>query len=80
MYKFTMKKKAEKQFMALSEPLQKSFALFFAGLVHDPFQNKLSEDLYHAHVKYKWVAVWEVDKSTKTITVIYVGSREDAPY
>ena len=80
MYKFTMTNRATKQFLALSKPLQKTFELFFAGLVYNPFLNKLSGDVYHAHVKYKWVAVWSVDKLNSTILVTYVGSREGAPY
>ena len=80
MYNFTMTNRAKKQFLALGKSLQKSFELFFAGIVYNPFLNKLSENIYHAHIKYKWVAVWSVDKPSRTIIVTYIGSREGAPY
>ena len=46
------------------------------------FQNysKLSENEYHCHLTYHYVACWRHYKGTITIEVYYVGSREDAPY
>ena len=41
---------------------------------------KLSGTTYHTHIKYKWVAVWDVDKKAKVVTITYIGSRENAPY
>jgi mRNA-degrading endonuclease RelE of RelBE toxin-antitoxin system len=73
-------KSAKKQFDSLERSLKESYLRFFAGLAHDPFIGKLYGVTYHAHIKYKWVAVWNVDKDIARVTITYVGSREDAPY
>jgi mRNA-degrading endonuclease RelE of RelBE toxin-antitoxin system len=46
------------------------------------FQNysKLSENEYHCHLTYHYVACWRHEKETIIIEVYYVGSRENAPY
>lgn len=41
---------------------------------------KLSENEYHCHLSYAWVACWRVDRNCMEIEVYYAGSREDAPY
>jgi mRNA-degrading endonuclease RelE of RelBE toxin-antitoxin system len=46
-----------------------------------PNYSKLTEGRHHCHLSYSYVAVWiEEDKQLKIIEVIYVGSREKAPY
>ncbi len=46
-----------------------------------PNYSKLTHGRYHCHLNYSFVAVWEVtDKEIRILEVIYVGSREDAPY
>jgi mRNA-degrading endonuclease RelE of RelBE toxin-antitoxin system len=43
--------------------------------------SKLPNGRYHCHLSYRYVAVWEIiDKEIKVLEVIYVGSRENAPY
>ena len=49
--------------------------------VNWPNYSKLSKNIYHCHLTYKYVAIWMVeDKQDKIVEVIYVGSREKAPY
>ena len=46
-----------------------------------PNYSKLTHGRYHCHLNYRFVAVWEViDDNIRVLEVIYVGSREDAPY
>jgi mRNA-degrading endonuclease YafQ of YafQ-DinJ toxin-antitoxin module len=54
--------------------------LLVSELKHAPFVGQLSKGRYHAHITYRWVAVWEVDKEAMTVAFTYIGSREDAPY
>ena len=42
--------------------------------------SKLSDNEYHCHLKYSYVAIWRHEKKTIIIEVTYAGSREDAPY
>lgn len=43
--------------------------------------SKLTKGRFHCHLNYSYVAVWEVtDQEIRILEVIYVGSREDAPY
>lgn len=72
--------KSKKQLESLSKNLRLEFVLLFKQLAQNPFMGKLLDATYHTHIKYKWVAVWVVDKKAKTVTVTYIGSREDAPY
>ena len=70
-----------KQLMQMDESIQHHFDLFFqTDLISNPFVGKLGKDRYHAHVKYRYVAVWEVDKAANAIIVVYAGTRENAPY
>jgi mRNA-degrading endonuclease RelE of RelBE toxin-antitoxin system len=64
------------RFNALAEDLREK------GPVAHGWKNysKLSENKYHCHLNYSYVACWTNDKGTITIEVYYVGSREDAPY
>lgn len=80
MYKVTLTKRSLKQLDKLDEQIKIQYIKFFRTLRTQPFLGKLSETTYHAHVKYHWVAVWEIDKDAASILVTYVGSREDAPY
>ena len=52
------------------------------GPVRKEWRNfsKLSEDEYHCHLSYSWVACWRVHKQVLEIEVYYAGSRENAPY
>lgn len=46
-----------------------------------PNYSKLSDGSHHCHLSYSYVAVWRVtDKEIRLMEVIYVGSRENAPY
>jgi mRNA-degrading endonuclease RelE of RelBE toxin-antitoxin system len=64
------------RFIALAEELREK------GPIAHGWKNyrKLSENEYHCHLNYSYVACWKHDKGTITIEVYYVGSREDAPY
>jgi hypothetical protein len=35
---------------------------------------------YKAHLAYDLVAIWEHDKTTNIVYILYVGKREGAPY
>jgi hypothetical protein len=41
---------------------------------------KLSENEYHCHLTYHYVACWQHEKHPITIEVYYAGCREKAPY
>lgn len=46
-----------------------------------PNYSRLTQGRFHCHLNYKYVAVWlEENRELKIIEVIYVGSRENAPY
>jgi hypothetical protein len=45
-----------------------------------PNYSKLSEDKYHCHLSYKWVACWTNKNGSIEIEVYYAGTRENAPY
>jgi mRNA-degrading endonuclease RelE of RelBE toxin-antitoxin system len=42
--------------------------------------SKLSDNEYHCHLTYHYVACWRHEGNNITIEVYYVGSREGAPY
>jgi mRNA-degrading endonuclease RelE of RelBE toxin-antitoxin system len=79
-YEIKFNKKSLKQLIDLDEKIKIKYIRFFKELKLQPFLGKLSETEYHAHIKYHWVAVWEIDKQTETVIITYIGSREDAPY
>ncbi|MDQ7831912.1 MAG: hypothetical protein RDU30_09270 [Desulfovibrionaceae bacterium] len=44
---------------------------------------QLGKNFYHCHIgsfQATYVMVWKVDKNSKTITVTYIGTHENAPY
>lgn len=46
-----------------------------------PNYSKLADGSHYCHLNYRYVAVWLVENQVlKIIEVIYVGSRENAPY
>jgi hypothetical protein len=45
-----------------------------------PNFSALSENTYHCHLSYKWVACWRNEKGSIIIEVYYAGSREKGPY
>jgi len=42
--------------------------------------SKLSENEYHCHLSYLWVACWRFEDEAMEIEVYYAGRREKAPY
>ena len=54
----------------------------YSGPVQKTYHNysKLGKETYHCHLAYKWVAYWRCEKGEYIVEVIYVGSREKAPY
>ena len=65
--------------------------ILFDELVKDlqdkgPLQNewsnysKLSENRFHCHLNYSYVACWYNEKDSIKIEVYYAGTREKAPY
>lgn len=45
-----------------------------------PNYGKLSDDEYHCHLTYRYVACWRQEEGSISVEVYYVGSREKAPY
>lgn len=80
MFKLQFDGKSNKQYQKLETKIRFQYTLFLKRLEVDPFIGKLSGNTYHAHVKYHWVLIWEVDKEKELVTIIYAGSRENAPY
>jgi mRNA-degrading endonuclease RelE of RelBE toxin-antitoxin system len=87
-YMVTIKRKALKNLPKLPQNVQERFYVLVKRLEAEGatggsvFQNygKLSENKYHCHLTYHYVACWRHEKKTITIEVYYVGSRENAPY
>jgi mRNA-degrading endonuclease RelE of RelBE toxin-antitoxin system len=86
-YNVTIKKKIARGLKKLPKDVQKLLFLLIADLqVDGPIQkgwhnfSTLSEDRYHCHLNYRYVACWKCEKNEITIEVYYVGSREKAPY
>ena len=42
--------------------------------------SRYGEHLFHCHINYRNSVIWRVHKEEKFIQIIYVGSREKAPY
>lgn len=75
-----------------SEKLPSNIYLLFEALLLDlikigpiqyewPNYSKLSQGRFHCHFNYSFVVVWKVvNQEIRIIEVIYVGSREKAPY
>ena len=81
------RRKVEKRVMKMPRTEQ----ILFANLIEDlrrkgPIRRewrnygKLSENEYHCHLSYSWVACWRVQDEVMEIEVYYAGSREKAPY
>ena len=71
-----MPMREQKRFANLVEDLERK------GPIRSEWPNfsKLSEQQYHCHLSYSWVACWHVEESVLEIEVYYAGSREKAPY
>jgi len=87
-YEIRIKKAVLKNLRGLTEAVQDRFENLVQSLRQTGptgghiFQNygKLSENEYHCHLTYHYVACWRQEKHTIIIEVYYVGSRENAPY
>lgn len=80
MFKVRFTNTSNKQYQKLEKNIRFHYTLFLKRLEADPFIGKLSDNIYHSHVKYHWVLVWEIDKENGIVTITYAGSRESAPY
>ncbi|MGP1455774.1 MAG: hypothetical protein ACTTJ7_08495 [Treponema sp.] len=69
-------KKVQELFVKLIDDLRKN------GEVQPKWKNfsKLSENNYHCHLTYSYVACWSCENNAIKIEVYYAGSRESAPY
>ncbi len=84
----TLRKKVIKGLKKLPRNVQEALESLIVDLEDEgpvrgdwPNYSKLSDGSHHCHLSYSYVAVWaEEDRKLKIIEVIYVGSREDAPY
>jgi mRNA-degrading endonuclease RelE of RelBE toxin-antitoxin system len=87
MYKVRIQKRVEKQIRKLRLIEKKKFVQLLDDLrefgpERKEWKNysKLSDNEYHCHLSYNWVACWRRRKELLVIEVYYVGSRENAPY
>lgn len=87
MYEIFVRKKARKNI----ENAPKSVQVLFADLLKDlkktgvmqpswPNFSKLSDNTYHCHLTYSYIACWTCENNSINIEVYYAGSRESAPY
>lgn len=87
-YIVTIRKRVYKNLLKLPLTVQQRFKTLLAVLMESGangairWQNysKLSENEYHCHLTYHYVACWRHEKATIEIEVYYVGTRENAPY
>ncbi len=86
-YDVVMTKKATKGITKLPLNAQMNLAHLVdaikkTGPVQPSFRNysKLSQNRYHCHLDYHWVACWQCENGQYVVEVYYVGSRESAPY
>jgi mRNA-degrading endonuclease RelE of RelBE toxin-antitoxin system len=86
-YEVRIKRKTAKNLTKLPAPVQKLFFLLVEDLkAEGPIQKSwpnfsaLSENQYHCHLNYSYVSCWTWFKGSIEIEVLYVGSREKAPY
>jgi len=86
-YEVRVKKRVERGLQKLPSDVQKLLYLLVADLQADgPTQKSwrnfspLTQDQYHCHLNYRYVACWTCRKNEIIIEVYYVGSREKAPY
>ena len=87
MYEIVIRKKVLRSLRRMPEQIQKKIAnlvedLRDKGPIQSDWPNfsKLSENRYHCHLAYKWVACWLCERNSTKIEVYYAGSRENAPY
>lgn len=90
MWTVTVSRSVDKQFPKLPERVRKQLlALIRAIRSHGPVRgdwpnySKLSVNKHHCHLKKgqpTYVAVWQENKTTITVEVIYAGTHENAPY
>lgn len=81
-------KKAAKRAKTMPKNTQSIFDalvrdLMITGPVQTEWPNysKLPGGRHHCHLTYSFVVVWEVvENELRILEVLYVGSREDAPY
>ena len=87
MFNVAVKKRAIKNIEKSPLPVQ----ILFDELIQDlkskgpiqsewPNYSKLSENRFHCHLNYSYVACWYFENDTTKIEVYYAGTREDAPY
>ena len=80
--------RASKQLHKLPDDIQRRMRALVSEIEHrGPVRgewsnySKLGHGIHHCHLTYRHVAVWrENGKNNKTVGVVYVGSREKAPY
>ena len=89
-----VRKKVKKQYNGLPEKIKKTFFALITDIeLYGPVRGNWpnfswlhQSKCYHCHIKKgkpNYVAMWEVTTKTKKhkdVEVIYVGTREDAPY
>jgi mRNA-degrading endonuclease RelE of RelBE toxin-antitoxin system len=73
---FNLPQNVRQRFTALAEQLRERGPVAFDWKNY----SKLSENRYHCHLTYSYVACRTHEKGKITIEVYYVGSRENAPY
>ena len=86
-YRVIWKRKVERQIYKCPKIVQQKFWTLVKDLREKgPIQrgwrnfSKLDENEYHCHLDYSWVAVWNCERESIIVEVVYVGSREKAPY
>ena len=86
-YKVIWKRKVEKGIGKCPGYVQQKFWVLVddikkKGPIRKEWKNfsELTENVYHCHLDYSWVAVWYCEKDSVIVEVTYVGSREKAPY
>ncbi len=86
-YKVVVSKKSQKNLLKMPKKEKVVletllFSLGEKGPVQPSFSHysKLSENEYHCHLSYHWVACWRCENGEYRVEVYYVGSRESAPY
>ena len=86
-YTVRIKKRVAKDLEKLPKQILEKFAHLVTDLENQGpmpkgWQNlsKLTENNYHCHLTYSYVACWSYENGSFVIEVYYVGSREGAPY
>ena len=86
-YTVGWKKKIEKDIKKMPQKEQEKFAQLVYDLMENgpkqpkwPNYSKLSDNKFHCHLSYHWVACWKTENENIIIEIYYVGSRENAPY